>query len=185
MSFDWSIRVTDLAIVFATLTGPFLAVYVTEKQRHRADARNRKIHIFRTLMATRSANLALIHIEALNLVEIEFHSSKRHEQVVVDCYRLYLAHLCDQVYPRESWGFRRHDLLIDLLYAMSQSLGYSFEKSQIKVNAYYPYHFVDEDSDKYEIRKLFLEVLRGNRAFPMCANVYFPNIKTNTNNQGP
>jgi len=44
-----NIEARDIAIVIATLVGPFLAVYVSEFQRKKSDVRNRKIHIFRTL----------------------------------------------------------------------------------------------------------------------------------------
>jgi hypothetical protein len=163
------IKPTDIAIVIATLLGPFLAVYVTEQQRKKADVRNRKIHIFRTLMATRSACLAASHIEALNLVEVEFDSSQRQERAVVDSWRMYLAHLNDSNYPVESWEARRSDLLLELLYSMSLALGYSYDKSQIKTGTYYPRGYGDAESDHLQTRKLWLEVLKGERALPMKA----------------
>lgn len=159
------IKATDIAIVIATLAGPFLAVYVTEQQRKKADIRNRKVHIFRTLMATRSATLAAAHIEALNLVEVEF--AQHRERAVVDCWRMYLAHLNDHNYPAESWDARRSDLLLELLYAMSLVLGYSFDKAQIKTGTYYPRGYGDADSDHLQTRKMWLEVLKGERALPM------------------
>jgi|SRR5437762_256161 len=96
---DWTVKVTDIAIVIATFSGPFLAVYVTEKQRKKADARNRKVHIFRTLMATRAATLAATHIEALNLLDVEFADHPE----VLDRWRLYKDHLYDRQYPPDHW----------------------------------------------------------------------------------
>ena len=72
MTFDWNIRITDIAIMLATFLGPILAVYASEKRREWNDARSRKVQIFRTLMATRAATLNPSHIESLNLVEVEF-----------------------------------------------------------------------------------------------------------------
>ncbi len=172
------IKPTDIAIVIATLLGPFLAVYVTEQQRKKAEVRNRKVHIFRTLMATRSACLAGSHIEALNLVEVEFDSSRRQERAVVDSWRMYLAHLNDSNYPADSWEARRSDLLLELLYAMSLELGYSYDKSQIKTGTYYPRGYGEAENDHLQTRKLWLEVLKGERALPMKAEVY-------TNQQQP
>lgn len=167
MPIDFSIKATDIAIVFATLVGPFLAVYVTELQRKNSDSRNRKIHIFRNLMATRSATLVASHIEALNLVEVEFDSKNRLEREVVDAWRLYLAHLNDHQYPRESWDARRADLLIELLFSMSKALGYSYGKSEIRNGTYYPQGYVDVDTDNLMTRKLWLEVLQGHRQLPV------------------
>jgi hypothetical protein len=163
---DWSLKMTDIAIVFATLVGPFLAVYVTEQQRKRADERNRRIHIFRTLMATRNATLAGTHIEALNLVELEF-AGKSVE--VVDAWKMYKSHLGDLQYPKEQWDTRRRELMVELLYVMSKSLGYSFEKSQINTAAYYPGFYQQADFETVETRRLWLEVLEGKRSVPISA----------------
>jgi hypothetical protein len=109
------VRPTDIAIVIATLCGPFLAVYITERQRKKAEVKERKAKVFRSLMATRSANLVPAHIESLNLVEAEFDSGTKDERHVVDAWRLYLAHLNDRNYPKASWGSKREELLVELL----------------------------------------------------------------------
>jgi Family of unknown function (DUF6680) len=170
---DWTVKVTDLAIVFATLTGPFLAVYVTERQRKRADARNRRIHIFRTLMATRAATLAGAHIEALNLVELEFAGVNRKHDAVIDAWKMYKSHLYDTNYPQGvPWEVRRKELMVELLYTMSNALGYSFEKSQINTAAYYPGGYAMADLEQLETRQLWLKVLKGERELPMRARVF-------------
>ena len=174
MNIDFSIRATDLAIVFATLVGPYLAVYVTEQQRKKADSRNRKVHVFRNLMATRSAHLSNAHIEALNLVEIEFDLSVSKEREVVDSWRVYLSHLNDIHYPRDSWGARRADLLNDLLHSMSKALGYSYGKNEIKSGTYYPQGYLDADTENVQTRKLWLEILQGTRKLPMKVEVDKP-----------
>jgi hypothetical protein len=167
LTFDWTVKVTDVVMIVALVSGPILAVQITEYLRKSDEAKKRKIHIFRTLMATRSAQLAPNHIEALNLVEIEFHSSRRQERRVVDCLKLYLGHLADRNYPQESWAARRVDLLIDLLYEMSLALDYSYDKSQIRSGAYYPQAYVDAETEGTESRKLWLEILRNQRTLPM------------------
>ena len=185
MSIDFSVRATDLAIVFATLAGPFLAVYVTEKQRKKAEARNRKIHVFRSLMATRSANLAAAHVEALNLVEVEFDPSVRSEKDVVDAWRLYLAHLNDSNYPPEVWGARRVDLLVELLFSMSRSLGYSYGKNEIRSGTYFPKGYGDAENENTEIRKLWLDVLRGRRRVPMRVELEGQPVDTSNGHTQP
>ena len=55
MEWEWKIRITDLIMIVAIIIGPIVAVRLTECLRHRKDVRDRKVHIFRTLMSTRSA----------------------------------------------------------------------------------------------------------------------------------
>jgi hypothetical protein len=55
---------------------------------------------------------------------------------------------------------------------MGIAVGYSFDKSQIKAGAYYPGGYSDAEVDQLEARKLWLEVLRGQRPLPMRAEVF-------------
>jgi hypothetical protein len=158
-------------MILAIIVGPIAAVTITECLRKRQDERNRKIFIFRTLMATRSAPLASSHIEALNLIEVEFQSSRRKEKSVLDCWRLYVTHLNDRNYPKELWQTKRGELLIDLLYAISVFLRYSYDKADIKNYAYYPVGYEDADFDNFQTRKLWLKILQGEQPFPVWAKV--------------
>lgn len=167
MIFDWTIKITDIIMIFAIIVGPIIAVQITEFIRRHQDQRDRKMYLFRTLMATRSATLAPAHIEALNLVEIEFHSNNHQDCKVVNAWKLYRAHLFDSNYPKESWDARRADLLVELLYEMSSELGYNYDKAHIKGGTYYPKNYGDTELDQTEIRKLLLELLRGNRTLPV------------------
>jgi len=168
-----NIEARDIAIVIATLVGPFLAVYVSEFQRKKSDVRNRKIHIFRTLIATQTAHLTPIHVEALNLIGVEFvSSSSQLDRNVMSCWRMYLSHLGDRNYPRDIWDARRSELLVDLIHSISLALGFPYEKSQIKSDSYYPQGYVDAHNQDEQIRKLWLEVLNGNRSLPMKAEVF-------------
>src|ERR1017187_3773651 len=103
MQFDYTYRVTDIIMIIAVFAGPVVAVQITEYLRRREDSHKRKVHIFRTLMSTRNATLAVIHIEALNLVEVDFDAAKPKERGVLDCWRLYISHLNDHDYPKETW----------------------------------------------------------------------------------
>jgi hypothetical protein len=159
-------------MIVAVFVGPIVAVQLTEYLRNRQEIHKRRVHIFRTLMATRRSNLAVAHIEALNLLELEFHSSDPQDKKVVDGWKMYLAHLCDPNYqPKDGWEQRRQELLVDLLYEISLAIGYSFDKSGIKTGAYAPQAYIDFESENTETRKLWLEVLRGQRELPMRASV--------------
>jgi hypothetical protein len=123
-------------------------------------------------MATRNATMAPEHVKALNVVEVLFHTANEQDRKVVDVWRIYLAHLNNHQYPKDTWQTRRAELLVELLYEMGIAVGYSFEKSHINAGTYYPGGYVETELDQLEIRKLFLEVLRGQRPLPMRAEVY-------------
>ena len=172
MQFDTTIRVIDLVMIFAVVSGPVVAVQLTEWLRQSKEKRERKDGIFRTLMATRNANLAPNHVEALNLVDVLFHGPSPQEKRVVEAWRLYLSHLNDSSYPREAWGTRRSELLVELLFEMGTALGYTFERSHIKSGTYYPGGYSDAEIDQQETRKLWLEVLKGSRGVHIFDHLY-------------
>ncbi len=158
----------ELVTVVALFAGPIVAIQLTEWMRRRKELKDRREQVFQTLMSTRSATLASSHIEALNLVDVLFHGQKPRERRVVDSWRLYLSHLNDTKYPRETWHVKANELLHDLLFEMGMLLGYSFERSQIKAGTYYPHGYEDADRDHWQARKLWLEVLRGERALAVA-----------------
>ncbi len=64
------------AVVLATIAGPVGAVFITRWNDHRREARNRLLHLYRVLMATRRTNISEEHVAAINLIEVEFHGVK-------------------------------------------------------------------------------------------------------------
>ena len=161
----------DYATVAALLFGPVLAIWVAEILRKREEFRKRQIHVFRNLMATRTITMNFKHIEALNIVELEFYDHRK----VMDCWRLYRTHLDDTAYSKRdiaAWENDRAKLMVDLLYEMSISLGLSYDKSDIQKGVYYPKGYADTEQQQLELRKLLLQLLRGERQLPMRAEVY-------------
>jgi hypothetical protein len=154
MKLDYILRVTDIVMIVAIFAGPIFAVYTTELLRRRKELRDRKEAAFRTLMATRNATLAPAHVEALNLIDVLFHGSDAQNRKVIDAWRMYLSHLNDHLYPKETWAARRAELLVEFLYEMGVALGYSFDKSHIKSATYYPGGYSDAEIDNLEARKL-------------------------------
>ena len=161
MTLDFTFKITDIIMIVAIVIGPIAAVWITERLRKKEDKRNRQVHIYRMLMATRAAGLAPQHVEALNLVETEFSSGSKKDNTVVSAWKLYLSHLNDKNYPPESWGARRADLLVELLYEMSQALGYGHDKAAIKTGAYYPQGYGEIEGEQQALRRGLLQVLAG------------------------
>jgi hypothetical protein len=82
----------ELLTLSAIFLGPIAAVIITRFIDHRRDKYNRKMEIFRKLMRTRRAKLSADHVEALNLIEIEFYKDRN----VMANFRLYIQHLLSE-----------------------------------------------------------------------------------------
>lgn len=130
-------HIANWAVVVATILGPIAAVYITRKiDRFRANE-ERKVWIFRTLMATRDMNLSISmeHVQALQMIEVEFSRSRKKERAVVDAWRLYQQHLNSSAPdedPGNYWGKRQFELLCQLIHRIAEYLGYKLNEAQIR-----------------------------------------------------
>jgi hypothetical protein len=77
-------QIQDWLIIVATLVGPIVAVQVTRHLDKQKETRDRKLIIFKTLMATRQYNLSMEHVQSLNSIDLEFSSKKKSEKDVID-----------------------------------------------------------------------------------------------------
>lgn len=165
MSIDWSIKVTDVAIVFATLVGPILAVWASEWRQHRKAEADRREWVFRSLMTTRGAKLSPEHVGAINNIEFAF--PKRKFAQIEDARALYRKHLrsSDSVSPepavRQAWFNRCNELFAEMLHCMAQALGLPFLKAEITEESYHPDAFALRENELNEIRSLSLRVLKN------------------------
>lgn len=164
---DWTIKVTDIAIVLATIVGPILAVWAAEwRQQNKAKA-DRKEWVFRTLMSTRGAKLRPEHVAAINHIEFAFPKSSC--PAIEDARSLYRKHLRspDSVSEvegvRQAWGNKANELFAELLYLMAQDLKIPFTKSDITEESYHPDAHLFNELELREIRTLVLQVLKNGR----------------------
>ena len=118
-------------------------------------------------MATRAAGVSPAHVEALNLIDVEFDKASGRDKKVVEAWRAYLAHLGDRSYPPDQWPARRMDLLVELLYEMSRRLRYDFDKTHIRTSVYSPTAHGEMEDDTIAVRKCFRELLEWKRPLPM------------------
>ncbi|GFN24377.1 hypothetical protein ADE_00750 [Achromobacter denitrificans] len=170
---DWTFRIADVAIVFATFMGPVVAVQAQkwlEKSRAINDRRN---HIFRVLMATRAARLSPGHVEALNAVPVEFYGPGKKLKLIVDDWHAYLDTLENKANLEGQVIFeKRQNAFLDMLHKMSTYLGYSFNRSQLEKDVYYPTgHRVIED-DQDVIRRGVASLFKGETAIPMAVKEF-------------
>lgn len=168
-------RISDLVMVLAVICGPILAVQAQKWVEVLRENKNRRLNIFKRLMATRGAPLAWNHVEALNSSDLEFsgRGSGKDEQVRRR-WREYHDHLNSlsqdpeqqrQQLPR--WTERKDELLANLLVDMGSAVGYNFDIVQIRRGIYSPMGHQNFDLETQAIRRLLLEVLAGNRALPL------------------
>jgi len=158
---------TDILMILATAVSPLIAVQVTRHLDDRNEIQGRKLHVFKTLMATRAYTLAPAHVEALNRIDLEFSSRVPFEKAVLDVWQQYLDHLGIKGMEDQLWNSRRTDLLVDLLFAMGKCLKYDFNKTQIKNGTYAPMAHGRIESEQERLRQLTLELLEGKRVMPM------------------
>ncbi|PJE77557.1 hypothetical protein CI610_03516 [invertebrate metagenome] len=167
MEEESTVTLLEILTLFAVFLGPIIAVQVSQFLDRKRQKKAGKEWIFKTLMRTRAAALNPSHIEALNMIDVEFFGKSKHDKAVVAAWKLYLDNLADTTTPEDIRNSKRNDLFVDLLYSMSSALGYDFDKEHIKNNCYIPQGYVDVENEQHLIRKGVLGVLKGEMVIPM------------------
>ncbi len=167
-----TITISDWLIILAMIIAPILAVQIQKFIEDIKENKTRRLQIFRTLMATRTTPLSPQHVEALNMIDIEFFGNKK----ITDAWKLLLDNFAN--YPKDtndsqyqvklnSCIEKSTDLLTDLLYEMGKSLKYSFDKVHLKRSGYIPKGHADYINDQEFIRRSFVGVLLGKIPIPI------------------
>ena len=165
--------ISDWLMVFAVLSGPIIAVQLTRFLDDRREVRNRKLQIFKTLMATRAYTMSWIHVEALNRIDLEFDKQEKSEIAVIEAWKAYLDLLnnSDKI-PPEQWIVKRTELFVEMLHKMALVLDYTFDKTHIKNSSYAPIAHANLEGQLETIRREVIELLEGKRSL----SVHIPNL---------
>ena len=170
--------------IIAILLSPLIAVQVTEWLNKKKEAKNRKLDIFRDLMATRATGLSPKHVEALNRIDVEFYGSDKKSRDVINAWKEYLDHLnmglkigSDNKEGWDNWSSKREDSLTNLLYNMAVFFGYEFDSVHIKRAHYYPRGFADVEAEQAIIRKGLVDIFTDKKLFPVLAMSPLPKEK--------
>ncbi|MEI4233077.1 DUF6680 family protein [Roseovarius sp. D22-M7] len=157
--------ITTAAIVL----GPVVAVIITFLLQKRSDLRQRKLFVFRSLMTTRKTPLSPERVQALNLVEVEFHKEKN----VLDKFERLLRTYNDQVRWRSDDTEIRNEVIkevddrtAELLREMGSVLGYRLENLDLLRGGYYPEAFSTLEKQQEEIREFLVGLNKGIRHLP-------------------
>lgn len=156
----------------AVIVGPVLAVQAQKWIEMFREKRGRKHWVFQTLMATRAARTSMEHVQALNMIDLVFYGKGQRrstkEQEVINCWKEYHDHLQTPSGDNDRLWFSRCDeLFFQLLYAMAEDVGYSFDRVLLRKGAYSPQAHGILENENQASRRLLLELLAGNRAIKM------------------
>jgi hypothetical protein len=160
----FSVSLESWLTIAAIIIGPLAALLI---QRHleRSQAKeDRKVMIFRNLMANRASRLSQNYVQALNGIEVEFHG----ETKVIEKWRSLVDHLYtqhDAVSDPNSirWNDRVTELLGELLYEMAETLGYHFDKVTLKRNVYFPAGWNTIEIEQAKLRQAAVKVFEGEK----------------------
>ena len=82
--------------IAAIILGPILAVQAQKWIERKSTRKERRLALFKALMSTRATRLSPLHVEALNMIDIEYYDNQK----IVDAWHL-LSDLFDN-YPKLS-----------------------------------------------------------------------------------
>jgi hypothetical protein len=153
-----------LAIVAATFLGPILAVCVTLWREAVTAKYNRRLHVFRTLMSTRRIAISLDHVNAINLVEVDFYKCSRVEVA----WGLYKNHLNDtSKVENEAWWETKEQLLAKLLFEIAAVLRFKIPAIDIFKGGYAPKGWMHSDLRSTGALEYIYELSQGTKCVPI------------------
>lgn len=178
----YSFGLTDAVMILAVLAAPWIAVHVQRRLDAASEKRARRHSIFRTLMATRAARVSGDHVAALNMIDIEFYGETRSgrriqsdlDRKVTDTWRVYLDSLDYGTGDDAALAARiekSEEKFVDLLFAMSQALGYDFDRVLLHKGVYTPKAHGIYHKQELEIRDGLARILSGETALGVTAIV--------------
>lgn len=159
--------IADWLMITAVLLGPIIAVRLTRYLDNKKEIRERKLNIFKILMATRAYAVSWDHVMTLNKIDLEFDKNNKKEKAVIEAWKEYLDLLGNKDITGEAWNIKRVDLLVELLHKMAQVLDYDFDKTHIKNSSYSPVAHGKLEDEQSAMRQGVIEILEGKRVLPM------------------
>jgi hypothetical protein len=124
MTPEKTMTIADWLTSSAILLDPIIAVQLARYLDNQKEERERKLQVFKALMATRAYTVSWHHVVALNRIDLEFDKDNKKEKAVIEAWKAYLDLLGDKNMLPEQWAVKRIDLLVELLHKMAQVLDY-------------------------------------------------------------
>ena len=177
-----TLTLSDGLLIASTIAGPVLAVQAQKVIEKVTEKRRRKLHIFYALMGTRATRVAPDHVQALNMIDMEFSGRRflalipwqtKNEKAVTDAWHLYSDKLGELIGDSDEqanlWSSQCSGLFTDMLYTMSVYFKFHFDKIQLKRGIYYPRAHGDQENIQKSIQTNLARLLSGE--IPIKMNV--------------
>lgn len=173
----FNLELKDWVIVGATLLGPILAIQAQKAVEALREQRGRKTQLFEQLMATRASRVSPEHVRALNMIDLVFYGERilgiqrrsTNEQRTLDCWKEYLDHLNNKGADEQAmqWLTKGDELFTNLLFAMSEDIGFKFDRVQLRRGSYSPIAHGELEAEQAELRRATLSLVTGKHALKM------------------
>lgn len=170
----------EILVAICTVVGPILAVLATRLVDELRDSRSRKNAVFVSLMSTRRAQLTPEHVQALNLIEIEFAKDTR----VISELKAYMALMEEKIPPvsrhekdqavrdaneqaDEDLVRKRRRAFGGLVQAIGRKLGRNVDRYDIIEGGYYPGGWGEAENLQLDNLRRINDVLNWRTQFPV------------------
>ena len=169
-----------LLVLIATLLGPILAVQAQKAVERATERRRRKEQLFNALMATRGTRLAQEHVQSLNSIPIVFGRPRafwmglsKSEKRVLDLWEEYFDVLnrrldANNAAAMEGWVRERDSSFGELLFHMSNMLGYKFKRLQITKAIYNPVAHGQVEENRMAILDGVASIFKDGKPIPVA-----------------
>ena len=181
---ELTMETRDWIMTIAVILGPILAVQAQKSMESFREKRAKRLRIFTALMSTRAERLSREHVQALNMIDIEFYGRKivgtrfqtTKEKAVTNAWKNYNQHLNEaKAYESvDAWLKRGDELFTKLLYEMSQALGYEYDEVQLRRDCYRPEAHVNLENSQIAVLSGLEKVLNWERSLPLAVTSFPP-----------
>lgn len=156
------LKTSDWIIIAAIIVGPILAVLGQLGWQRWKEKRDLKVWVFSQLMSLRATPLAPDYVRALNYIDVVFYKNAKVRQR----WKALLEHFASEGYKKGDAELavaheRARDLTAELMAEMAKVLGYQYDHTHIKENAYYPKGLGDLETHALQILDKGAAVLEG------------------------
>jgi Family of unknown function (DUF6680) len=168
----------SLAAIFLA---PLLAVQAQKLIESARDKRARRERLFHILMGTRAARVSAEHVQALNMIDLEFYGARflgmrfrlAGNRRITECWREYRDHLNShpgvdaEKHTIDAWGEAGNTFFVALLHALSQCLGYDFDRVELAKGVYSPTAHFKTAITQIALQEWLLGVANGTQSVPL------------------
>jgi hypothetical protein len=157
----WGLKPSEWIMIAAIIVGPLLAVVTQFIWQRVRQIRDQKLWVFGTLMSMRRFNISPDFVKALNFIDVVFYKEKK----VRNKWEKLLTHLSSDAHKTENLTPQTlehtRDLIAELLVEMAKALGFGYDYTHIKENAYYPMALSSADNETAQVRQKLIAALDG------------------------